>query len=56
VKSVSDPFALSLMPGHTQMQVNRKRLDRYRTAFGDYVQKKPPRTFSMHPKTRAARG
>jgi len=38
-----------------KLQENRKRLDRLRTCFGDYAQQKPPLTFSLYPKTRAAR-
>lgn len=38
-----------------KLQENRKRLDRLRTGFGDYAQKKPLLTFSLHPKTRASR-
>jgi len=39
-----------------KMQKNRKHLDTLRIALGDYAEKTPPRSFSLHPKMRMARG
>jgi len=39
-----------------KMQKNRKRLDNFRIALSNYAEKKPPRSFSLHPQRRLSRG
>lgn len=38
-----------------KMQKNRKHLDTLRIALGHFAEKSPPKSFSLHPKMRAAR-
>ena len=38
-----------------KMQSSRKHLDTLRIALGDYAEKNPPRSFSLHPKRRVSR-
>jgi len=38
-----------------KLQKHRLRLDAIRTALGDQIENNPPKSYSLHPKTRAAR-